>query len=172
MDAAGRDVSGLSLRPVRPADAARVRALHESAMRDVDALAGPESALAAAAPGEDGLDADLRDVRASYVEGPGEMLVGEVDGHLVAMGAYVPEDDATAEITRMRVHPALQGRGYGSRLLEALERRAREAGYRAFVLDTLARQVAAQHLYESHGYRQVDWASIGEWEVLFYRKAE
>lgn len=170
MAGAGRDVSELSLRPVRPADADRVRALHESAMREVDALAGPDSALAAAAPGAEGLDADLRDVRASYVDGPGEMLVGEVDGRIVAMGACVPEDDATAEITRTRVDPAHQGRGYGSRLLEALERRAREAGYRTFVLDTLARQTAARRLYERHGYRQVDRSSVGEWEVLFYRK--
>lgn len=139
-------------------------------MRDVDALAEPDSALAAAAPGDEPLDADLRDLDASYVAGDGEMLVGEVDGEIVSMGAFVPDGGTTVEITRMRVDPDHQRRGYGSRLLGALESRARDRGHEVFVLDTLARQTAAQALYEGHGYRKVDEATVGEWQLLFYRK--
>ena len=55
----------------------------------------------------------------------------------------------------MRVVPAYQGRGYGQRILDELEARARALGYRTLHLDTSTLQIPAQKLYEKNGFREV-----------------
>ncbi|WP_267641175.1 GNAT family N-acetyltransferase [Haloarchaeobius amylolyticus] len=163
----------LELRRYQPADQDRVRELHEAAMREVGAYVA------------DAPDTDLETIPETYLA-EGTFLVGEVDGRIVAMGAlrpatgYITEfvDDlpeTTAVLKRMRVDPAHQRQGYGSRLLAALEDRARELGFTELVLDTTPTQVAAKRLYESHGYEQVQREQVrlaGEELVLLcYRKS-
>ena len=99
-------------------------------------------------------DDDLGAIAATYLEGGGEFLVGVEDARIVAMGALRPRDARRAEIRRMRVHPAVQRRGFGRRLLHQLEQRAAELGYRTLVLDTTMQQQAAQALYRSEGYEE------------------
>ena len=162
----------LSLRRYRPADRDRVLGLHERAMCDVGAYV------------EGVPEPDLADVEATYLESGGEFLVGTVDGEVVAMGAFRPTkgyvtellDDLenAAEIKRMRVAPARQGRGYGRRVYDELERRARERGFDELALDTTPAQTAAQALYESVGFelaRRERLEHNGESvTLLFYRK--
>ncbi|MCT9094714.1 GNAT family N-acetyltransferase [Haloarchaeobius sp. HME9146] len=163
-----------TIRRYRPADHERVLALHEEAMRQVGSFV------------EGAPDADLAKIESSYLDSGGEFLVGEVDGRLVAMGAFRPADgyvteflddlrDGAAELKRMRVDPAHQRQGYGSQLLDALERRARAQGYTELVLDTSPKQEGAQRLYESHEFEQVrrEEAQLAEeaFVLLFYRKS-
>jgi ribosomal protein S18 acetylase RimI-like enzyme len=162
----------LSLRHYRPADRDRVLELHERAMRDVGAYV------------EGVPEPDLADVEAAYLESGGEFLVGETDGEVVAMGAFRPAEgyvtellddlENAAEIKRMRVAPARQGRGYGRRVYSELERRAKERGFDEFALDTTPAQTAAQALYESVGFElarrerlEHDGESV---TLLLYRK--
>ncbi|NGM69032.1 GNAT family N-acetyltransferase [Natronolimnobius sp. AArcel1] len=165
----------LSVRRFRPADASRVRNLHEAAMRDIGAYL------------EDVPDDDLENVTETFLERNGEFLVGEVDGQIVAMGGYqllesdhyitnflseLPE--TTIVLTRMRVDPAHQRQGYGSRIYTALEKRARECGYTTIVLDTMASQAAARGLYETNGFEKVCREQLevsdDSFEMLVYRK--
>lgn len=167
------DVTGddLEIRRFRTGDAEAVRELNETALRDVDAYA------------EGVTDGDLGTIEETYLAA-GEFLVGELDGEVVATGALKPAGDGTfaaeralapddgpaAEITRMRVAPAHQRRGYGTRLLRRLEARAIELGYEVLVLDTTARQAGARRLYESFGYEREAAFEWREYEVLLYRK--
>ncbi|WP_123537262.1 GNAT family N-acetyltransferase [Halosimplex salinum] len=149
----------LTVRRYRPDDAERVRELNRVAMRET-----PEWV-------PDAPDPDLADVRGHYIDAAGEFLVGEVerggatrepDSGIVATGAYCPLDgwmaeqfDAragTAELTRLRVAPEYQGHGFGTRLVEALQHRARRVGYRAIVLNTGVENEQARGFYESLGY--------------------
>src|SRR5688572_24498370 len=79
-------------------------------------------------PGE-AMFADLHEVETIYFDNGGEFLVGTVDGVVVAMGAFKRTGDDQAELTRMRIHPDAQRRGFGQAILSALEARARELGY-------------------------------------------
>ena len=95
---------------------------------------------------------DLDDVGATYLSGRAILLVGERDGIVIAMGALQQIDAATCEITRMRVHPDAQGRGYGKAILAALEQQATRFGYTHAVLLTGPDQHPAIDIYRKAGY--------------------
>jgi ribosomal protein S18 acetylase RimI-like enzyme len=157
----------LTVRRARPEDGERMRELNELTMSET-----PEWV-------PDAPDADLRDVQAHYVDAGGEFLVGvredrggSRDGRIVATGAYEPLEgwmreqfsagrgpdgstdrlESTVELSRMRVDPGCWGRGYGTRLYEALASRARSAGHRGFVLNTGVDNDRARGFYESLGF--------------------
>ena len=162
----------LTLRRYRPVDRDRALDLHERAMREVGAYV------------EGVPDPDLDDIESAYLEPGGEFLVGETDSEVVAMGAFRPAEgyvtellddlENAAEIKRMRVAPAWQGRGYGRQVYGELERRARESGFDELVLDTTPAQTAAQALYESAGFNLARRERLehdgGSVALLFYRK--
>lgn len=148
----------LSIRRYEPADADRVLAVHEQAIR-----ASPISL--SDAPD----DADLREIPERYLDAGGEFLVGTVEGEVVAIGGLQPRDGA-AEIRRMRVHPDHQRRGYGERLLSELESRAAELGFDRVRLETNENLTAARRLYEQRGYELVASNPDGG-ETVRYRKA-
>lgn len=85
----------------------------------------------------------------------GLVLVVREAGSPVGCGALKLQQPEVGEIKRMWVDPAVRGRGLGSRLLEALEARAVEAGKRVARLDTNGSLTAAIALYRGHGYREV-----------------
>jgi GNAT superfamily N-acetyltransferase len=86
----------------------------------------------------------------------GAFLVGYQDGTAVCCGGIKRLDDTTCEIKRMYVAPAARGQGVARELLATLEDRARAMGYVSARLDTGSKQPAAQHLYESAGYEQIE----------------
>lgn len=130
-------------------------------------------------------DEDLRAVRRHYLDDGGEFLVGEVDGAIVAMGAFAPPsewkeayielDSTTTEVTRMRVDPEYHRRGYGSAIYRELEDRARSEGYRRLVLDTGTENDAARGFYERFGFEcrrevTVDFGPVSL-ELALYEKS-
>lgn len=145
----------LDVRRYRSADADAVWNVHEAAFR-----ASPLTFVEEAA-----VDEDLFAIEEHYLEDGGEFLVGEVDEDggdaeiergIVAIGGFLPVDEATIEIKRMRVHPEFQRRGYADAVLDELESRAREAGFEFAVLETIEPLRAARAFYESVDYGVVE----------------
>ncbi len=149
----------MRIRRYEPEDREAVWRLHNEALDEVGAHLGN-------GPWDD----DLYEIEGVYLEAGGEFLVGVVDGRVVAMGALRRISPGEAEIKRMRVQPALQGRGHGQALLEALHRRAAELGYSTLRLDTAVRQRAARRLYERNGYMESRRGRIGPFDCVFYEK--
>jgi GNAT superfamily N-acetyltransferase len=94
--------------------------------------------------------------------GPGELnpphgvfLVGYRDERAICCGGIKTLEPGICEFKRMYVAPQSRGGGTGRALLAGLEQRARELGFHTARLDTGDRQPAAQHLYESAGYRAI-----------------
>ncbi|MCL9812085.1 GNAT family N-acetyltransferase [Natranaeroarchaeum aerophilus] len=176
-------MSGLQCRPFEPQDATAVRRVDELALAETET--DPDDI-----PGS----GDLADVAASYLDRGGEFLVGVLpepldsedsaaitthDGSVVAIGGYLPseagyEDERTvpgaAELHRMRVHPAAQGRGYAHDLLTALESRITTAGFDPILATTARRQQKAIAFYPSAGYEQVGESTMGEYELVHFEK--
>lgn len=156
------------LRRYTPTDQQAVEHLHVFAIQQTGAYLGR-------GPWDD----DIYSIEETYLKNQGEFLIGEYDGLLVAMGALKRTSSQRAEIKRMRVLPAYQGRGYGQLILDELETRARTLGYHTLHLDTSILQIPAQKLYEKNGYREVGrdkyQQEIGEGkyqslEVILYEK--
>ena len=146
-----------TIRRYEPGDREAVWNLHNDALNDVGAHLGNGT-----------WDDDLHAIESVYLADGGEFLVGEQDGHLVAMGALRRASGERAGITRMRGAPAFQGRGIGQTLLDALHRRAAELGYATLHLDTTVQQTAARRLYEKNGYREVGRGPVGPFECVYY----
>lgn len=77
--------------------------------------------------------------------------------------------DGVVELKRMYLRPEARGRGFGKQLLGVALEWARSNGKAAVRLDTSERMVAAQRLYEAHGFRRVpgDAPRQGQCRLLY-----
>ena len=109
------------------------------------------------------LDPAVIDVEAEIAAGPpanleppgGVLLLGRVDGDPAALGGVRHLDTEIAEVKSMYVAPGYRGAGLGRRIIDELERIARERGCRAARLDTSRYLTAAVALYRAAGYGEV-----------------
>ncbi|MQY06358.1 GNAT family N-acetyltransferase [Actinomadura macrotermitis] len=160
----------LRLRRYRAADHATVLDLHRAGLAQVGLRPG------------DGVyyEHDLFRMEDLYLTNNGEFLVGELDGRIVAMGGLrradlIPGGSArayggfsvgtpelgVAEMVRLRVRPDVQRRGYGRAVVQALEERAAEIGYRLLRADTTEHQGPALALYRGFGWTETRREPIG-----------
>ena len=80
-------------------------------------------------------------------------LVAECGSGIVGYAVAVPYVDMVAHLASIAVLPECRGRGIGSKLLEMLEDRLREAGFYIIFLETWVSNRAARAFYEKRGYR-------------------
>jgi ribosomal protein S18 acetylase RimI-like enzyme len=93
---------------------------------------------------------------ALFVPPAGVFLVAEVDGAAIGCGGIRMLALDRAEVKHLWVRPAARGTGLGRALLTELERHAAALGATEIVLDTNERLEAAQSLYRSSGYIDVE----------------
>ncbi|MGP4024254.1 GNAT family N-acetyltransferase [Actinomadura sp. 3N407] len=160
----------LRLRRYHATDHGVVLALHREGLAQVGLRPG------------DGVyyDHDFFRMEDIYLRNDGEFIVGELEGGIVAMGGLrradlVPGGRARAfggyapgnptldavEMVRLRVLPAVQRRGYGAAVVQALEERAKEFGYRILRADTTELQAPALKLYRKSGWTETRRETIG-----------
>lgn len=98
------------------------------------------------------LDADLDDPNGTYAA----LWVALDEGNVV-VGSVALRDlgGGAVELKRMYLRPGQRGRGLGRRLLTVALDWARAHGMRVIRLDTSERMLAAQRLYEAHGFVRV-----------------
>jgi len=150
-----------SVRRYQPTDLEAVKHLHRIGLEANGSYIG-------SGPWEEDLDT----IEQTYLRG-GDFFVGYADNKLVVMGALKRIDDTTAEIKRMRTSPDLWRKGYGQAMLEHLEDRARELGFRRIILDTGEKNVGAQRLYEKNEYKKTkqERKPYLPFDSIFYEKS-
>jgi DNA-binding MarR family transcriptional regulator/predicted GNAT family N-acyltransferase len=92
---------------------------------------------------------------ADLVPPQGAFLVASIDGEVVAGGAVKSISREMGSIKRMWVSDTVRGLGIGRRMLEALERQARELGFTTVRLETNGALTEAIQLYRTAGYTEV-----------------
>lgn len=114
---------------------------------------------------------DFEDIEGIYINNRGEFLVGTINNQIIAMGGLRKKTEDMVELRRMRVDPMFQRIGFGQMILDALEKKAWELGYKVIQLNTSARQVSAQRFYEKNGYMEIKREKEG-WIVdnIIYQK--
>jgi ribosome biogenesis GTPase len=107
--------------------------------------------------GFQGLDAESESLPGEYAPPRGVLLLALEGPTIVGCVGLRPLDwPATAGLERLYVRPEGRGRQVGRLLTEAALTSARDIGYRRVRLETLPTMAAAQHLYESLGFREID----------------
>lgn len=154
-----QNIPKIIIRRYQKSDNQQVKDLHRIALESTDAFAKSGK-----------WDKDLDDITEIYLR-KGEFLVGLLGDRIILMGALKPISDDAVEMKRVRVHPDFQRKGLGQLILESLERRAKELGYKKILLDTTVKQIAAQKMYEKNGYVEIRRQTEG-WplEMIFYSK--
>jgi GNAT superfamily N-acetyltransferase len=84
--------------------------------------------------------------------------IAELDGKRVGCVFCVADDDETARLRILLVHPEGRGLGLGRRLVDTCVAFARDAGYRQLRLWTNHPLVAARAIYLERGFRLVSEA--------------
>ncbi len=119
-----------------------------------------------------GPDGWFIDPEAELAELPGgydAILVAREGEEVVGCVALRPLEDGVCEMKRLYVRPGARGAGTGRALVEASIARARQLGYATMRLDTLPTMSAAQALYLSLGFRQIERYNDNPIEgVLFF----
>ena len=151
----------LKIRRFQLSDQKEIFELHKKAL-----IAIAENFYLSGSPWED----DFKDLESTYIRPGGEFLVGEIEGKIVAIGALKKLSEDRAEIKRMRVDPDFQRRGFGQIILDELEVRAKELGFKSLQLDTALIQKAARKLYEKNGYKEFGRGIINGSKCIFYEK--
>ncbi|GAA3627676.1 acetyltransferase (GNAT) family protein [Lentzea atacamensis] len=82
--------------------------------------------------------------------------IAELDGERVGCVFCVREDDTTAKLRVLLVHPKARGLGAGNQLVDTCVRFARDAGYERMVLWTVDGLTSARKIYEAHGFELVE----------------
>lgn len=131
----------MELRPVRLSDA-EVAPLLDGLAREYDTRYGENVEMARASEDE--------------FEPPSGLFLVLLDAAAtVAGGGFRRHDTTTCEVKRMWTHPRYRRRGLATRVLEALEDAASQAGYARLVLETGPLQPEAEAMYAERGYDRI-----------------
>lgn len=87
----------------------------------------------------------------------------EYNGAPAGSIAIAKVDEATAQLRFFMLEPEMRQRGYGNRLMDMALDFCKDRGYKKVFLLTIAAQVIARHVYETHGFYKVSSNDKSEW---------
>ena len=99
---------------------------------------------------------ELASLPGKYSLPKGRLLLALHDSLPAGCAALHAMNAQNCEMKRMFVHTQFQGKGVGRALAETLIHEARNIGYASILLDTSFRQVEAQGLYQSLGFKRIE----------------
>jgi ribosomal protein S18 acetylase RimI-like enzyme len=101
----------------------------------------------------DGQRTDAREIHEQLADARACFVLAESNARLVG-SVLLRDDDEAMYLGMLAVHPTLQGRGVGKRLLEAADARARELERPCVRMTVIRLRHTLIAWYERHGYRR------------------
>lgn len=99
---------------------------------------------------------ELADLPGKYAPPQGRLYLAFIDEKLAGCIALRPFQEGMCEMKRLYVRPEFRGQYLGLLLAKEIIAEAREIGYHQMVLDTLDTMTAAQKLYRSLGFKEIE----------------
>ena len=135
-------IDNINLKQYRPFDEDSVRQLHREGLEQTDNyIDNPE------------YNCDVNNIIVEYIQKDGDFFIPTYNRPINNMGDLKSVVDETTETKWIQVTPVYQGHDIGELILDNIIRKARELGYKKLVLDTTAKQLIAQQLYQKRGFR-------------------
>jgi ribosomal protein S18 acetylase RimI-like enzyme len=106
--------------------------------------------------GPEGWFSDIEAELAALPGGWDALLVARDGEEVVGCVALRPIGEGICEMKRLYVRPEGRGSGAGRALVEAIVEEGRRLGFRTMRLDTLPTMAAAQALYRSLGFTEIE----------------
>ena len=85
-----------------------------------------------------------------------DVLIATLDGKAIGCAGLKKYSESDVEIKRVWVEPEYRGRHIASQMLEMLEEKGKEKGYKRAILQTRPIMLDAVKLYENRGYSLID----------------
>ncbi|MGI8545033.1 MAG: GNAT family N-acetyltransferase [Aridibacter sp.] len=120
-------------------------------------------------PEPDGIDKDLDDIEANYVNRGGLFEVLEnKDGKLVGTVGLFPLDEKRIELRKMYFAKEIRGMGLGKKTLKRMIKIAEEKDYEQIVLETASVLREAVGLYKKFGFVEAEDKHAPRCDQSFY----
>ena len=115
---------------------------------------------------------ELRHLEGKYGPPRGALILARENGETAGCIALKEMDETRCELKRLYVRPAFRGRGLGGMLTDMIIERARAAGYKEMLLDTLPFLQSAQRIYRAAGFREIERYNDSPMDGATYMKLE
>ena len=117
-------------------------------------------------------DEELRHLEGKYGPPHGALILATENGEAAGCIALKGMDETRCELKRLYVRPAFRGCGLGRTLTDMIIERARAAGYKEMLLDTLPFLQSAQRIYRAAGFREIEKYNDSPMDDATYMKLE
>ena len=115
---------------------------------------------------------ELRHLEGKYGPPRGALILAIENGEAAGCIALKEMDAERCELKRLYVRPAFRGRGLGRTLTDMIVARARAAGYKEMLLDTLPFLQSAQRIYRATGFCEIEKYNDSPMDDATYMKLE
>lgn len=84
-------------------------------------------------------------------------IVVEENNKIIGYGTAEKLNRNSMDIESIAILPEYQGKGYGSKLIEAIENEAKKRNYKKIVLEVREKNENAKNFYLNHGYKIINF---------------
>ncbi|MBN1522674.1 MAG: GNAT family N-acetyltransferase [Candidatus Aureabacteria bacterium] len=115
--------------------------------------------------------ADLESITSYYSGEKDYFYVAEIDGKIIGTGAVKQDDNETALLRRVFVHPYYRNKGYGLVLIETAIDFCKKHGYKNLVFRGTSRMERALNVCKKKGFQEKERLDLGDMSIYIYNLA-
>ena len=113
---------------------------------------------------------ELKDIPKNFFETGGNFFIGRLGKRVISMCGYIPIDNKTVELRRLRVIKDLRGNGYGGKMLKYVEKDIVLKGYSKIVFSTASVRESTLNFYKKYLYTKTGKSKYDQLTIIKFEK--